>query len=399
MNSSQIEALYSSLINDTSFDRLDLQLRTPNIFSILKIGRQEIRHSNFLAWLLQPNEGHGLEDLFLKRFLREVFASDRFEHISQVDVESMDLSRTVILREWNNIDILIVTPQVVVCVENKVFSKEHSNQLVRYQNIIEESYPNLKQTFVYLNPEGDEPEEETANYYPISYSFIVDTLERIFEVYSDQLNPKTLNYMKDYITTIKRDILGMDKEIELARKIYLNHKELFDFIIENKPDETQKIHDLLSEVVQDYGYNIGSESKIYIRFLSLEVEPLIYINKQIKNGWSKSESFLHEIRINLKRGLLIYKPVISPCDPSYNSDKLLELLMEIDGFRQPWGKKWRVPYQKNYKFNFDALEGLSDDEIKLKFAEFFNKILPQVKKVDEKLMEHRDLLLDLKNIS
>ena len=392
MTTKRLEELYSNLLNDTSFDRLDLGLRRPNIFSILKVSRQELRHSNFLAWLLNPNEGHGLEDLFLKRFLREVFASDRFANISQVDVEAIDLSKASILREWNNIDILIITSDVVVCVENKVFTKEHSNQLQRYKAIIEEAYPHTKQTFVYLNPEGDESEQERESFYPISYGFIVDTIERILEVYSERLTSSTLTYIKDYTTTIKRDILGADKEIDLARKIYSNHKELFDFIIESKPDETLKVRDLLMEVVSDFGYYIGSENKFYVRFLNPEVKPLIYFNKTVKNGWNKSESFLHEIRINVKSGLLIYKPVISPSDPEYDSDKLLEILMEIEGFRAPWGKKWRVPYQRNYKFNFEGLEGLTEDEMKEKLVQFFKKVLPTIKKVDDHLLKNESIL-------
>lgn len=38
-----------------------------NIFNVLKLNRVEIRHSNMLAWLLNPNELHGLEDKLLKK--------------------------------------------------------------------------------------------------------------------------------------------------------------------------------------------------------------------------------------------------------------------------------------------------------------------------------------------
>ena len=35
----------------------------------------------------------------------------------------MNLTKVEILREWKNIDILIVLENVVVCIENKVLSK------------------------------------------------------------------------------------------------------------------------------------------------------------------------------------------------------------------------------------------------------------------------------------
>ena len=77
----------------------------PNIFQILRITNNEIRHSNFLAWLLDPNQSHKLGDIFLKRFLREVFSSDKFDNVDQVDVEGMSLSKVEVLREFKNIDI------------------------------------------------------------------------------------------------------------------------------------------------------------------------------------------------------------------------------------------------------------------------------------------------------
>ena len=41
-----------------------------NLFDILKITRTEIRHSNMLAWLLNPNENHGLGDSVLHGFIQ-----------------------------------------------------------------------------------------------------------------------------------------------------------------------------------------------------------------------------------------------------------------------------------------------------------------------------------------
>ena len=90
MTDERLKELYSNLLNDVDFDKLDLGLKNPNIFSILRISKNEIRHSNFLCWLLDPNQSHGLGDIFLKRFLREVFSSDRFEQVSQVDVEGLN---------------------------------------------------------------------------------------------------------------------------------------------------------------------------------------------------------------------------------------------------------------------------------------------------------------------
>jgi len=59
----------SNLIKDPDLERLDIEMNTPNFFQILKVERREIRHSNFLAWLLDPNGSHGLSELFTKKKL------------------------------------------------------------------------------------------------------------------------------------------------------------------------------------------------------------------------------------------------------------------------------------------------------------------------------------------
>lgn len=396
MTTERLNELYSNLLDDVDFDRLDLGLKKPNIFSILKISRNEIRHSNFLSWLLDPKNSHGLGDIFLKRFLREVFSSDKFEGISQVDVEGLDLTRVDVLREWNHIDLLVVLTNVVICIENKVFTKDHSKQLERYKEVIHHTYPNKKKVFVYLNPEGDESNEEMDTYQPLSYEFIIDVLERILEVYGDSIKPQVLVYIKDYITVVKQDIMGTDKLVELSQKIYSNHKEIIDFILENRPDLTSEVRESLITLMSSKGYHIGSENKYYVRFLHPDVEPLIYRNTVVKNGWKLRESFLHEIEIRVKSGRIIYKPVISPSDPDYNTEGLLELLKEIEGFRNPWGKKWRVPMMKEVKFNFDDFETLTDEEKVEKLDKVMSKFIPFINKVDQKLMENQKLLMDWK---
>ena len=178
----------------------------------------------------------------------------------------------------------------------------------------------------------EESNEEIDIYHPLSYEFIIDVLERILEVYGDSIKPQVLVYIKDYITVVKQDIMGTDKLVELSQKIYSNHKEIIDFILENKPDLTTEVRELVMTLMSSKGYQIGSENKYYVRFLHPDVEPFVYRNTVVKNGWKLRESFLHEIVISVRYGRIIYKPVLSPSDPNYNSEGLLNLLLEKNSF-------------------------------------------------------------------
>ena len=396
MELEELKSQYDKLLKDEDFDKLDLGMKNPNIFQILRITKNEIRHSNFLSWLLDPNQSHKLGDIFLKRFLREVFSSERFNDVEQVDVEGMDLSKVEVLREWKNIDVLIKLNDVVICVENKVLSKEHSNQLKRYREIIQNDFPNEKKIFVYLTPEGDESENETDSYEPISYEFVVDTLERIISVYGESLNQQVKNYIKDYITIIKRELMETDELTELSKKIYSNHKELFDFIYEHKPDVLDDVKSIFEEQIKNRGWILGSQGKVYLRFTTHKISELTYINEN-SNGWRKKESFLFEFVLNHKKNRMNTKTVISPSDSNYDTQRLSEIFMEIEVFKPPTGKKWLVNYQKLVKFPFSKVDDLSDEEIEFEFNKILDGFSPIIKLVEDKFMEHKDEIIEMKN--
>ena len=392
----ELKEKYDRLLNNEDFDRLDLGLKNPNIFEILRISKSEIRHSNFLSWLLDTKGSHKLGDIFLKRFLREVFSSDKFNDIDQVDVEGLNLNKVEILREWRNIDVLIKLENVIVCIENKVLSSEHSNQLSRYKKIIESEFPKHKQTFVYLNPVGESSKEESENYHPISYEFIIHTLTRIISIYGESMNSQVKNYIKDYITIIKRELMGTDKLTILSQKIYNNHKELFDFILERKPDLVDEVQIKLRKLVTERGWILGSQQKNYIRFFTPVIKEFININT-VKSTWKKRESFLFELDINPSKNIIHLKTVLSPSDETYDSKRVSEILMEIDGFTKPRGGQWLINMDKKVKFILDKIYELDDDEIEMKLNNILDKFEPIIKKVEDKFIEHSDELIKMKN--
>ena len=56
---------FDDLLTDKKFSVLHGRLSRFNIFSATGAERAELRHSNFLATLLDPNGSHGLNDRFL----------------------------------------------------------------------------------------------------------------------------------------------------------------------------------------------------------------------------------------------------------------------------------------------------------------------------------------------
>ena len=102
-------------------------------------------------------------------------------------IDSMDLGATKIKREWKHIDILIICTDFAVCIENKIFSREHSNQLERYSKKVEKYYKDYESAYVYLTPTGESPEREEDRklYSTYSYYEIIDSIETILSIYSN----------------------------------------------------------------------------------------------------------------------------------------------------------------------------------------------------------------------
>lgn len=61
------------LENNQEFQQLHQKLNQFNAFKVLKVDKFEIRHSNVLAWLMDPNANHKMGDYFLKRILSTTF--------------------------------------------------------------------------------------------------------------------------------------------------------------------------------------------------------------------------------------------------------------------------------------------------------------------------------------
>jgi hypothetical protein len=111
MSEPALKLLETFLLDNPDLERVEALVDSFNIFEAIGAVRQELRHSDFLAYLLDPQQRHGLGARFLKRLLQK--AVSRVEANSApfnpIDLEIWSLGQTEVLREWENIDILYAT--------------------------------------------------------------------------------------------------------------------------------------------------------------------------------------------------------------------------------------------------------------------------------------------------
>lgn len=377
MESVQVGELYKAFRDDRNVDLLQADLNRPNLFSILGVQRKEIRHSNFLAWILNPSANHGFGSGFLVRMLRHISALASLSVQETMNLEAEALLGVEVYREWKNTDVLLVTKNAVICIENKIDAKDSKGQLTKYRNLIEKHYPKKKhKVFIYLTPFGEMPtdEQECEYYLPLSYQTIIDHVMAVSEIHRERLSERTKLYIDDYVSLIRRDIMNNDNVNELANVIYKNHKELLDFVFENRIDVADVIYPIIEARVRNSGWIPRSKNKGFTRFLTKELDAII---PAYGIGWPGKESFLFEINFYWQKGKIVFKTVIAPTTNASISELLSGAIEKIEVVRpkKPQGKKHIVHYSRSWEFDIDQVYG--EDEV----APVLNKMWPEIEKI------------------
>ena len=240
-----------------------------NIFLTLGMGNLEIKHSNFLAWLFNPKEKHGLGDFFVKNFLKltlkDISGCKNNNGLSLFDVDRMNFSNLIVKREWNNIDILLEdnVNKFVCVIENKIYASQGDRQLKKYAQIINsecKDYKDYKKLFLYLKPVNDEMLND-ENYHYVSYDIVYEVLEKILNKKNIILNNEIEICIKHYKELLETRIMENGSLKKLCMDVYTAHKDAINLLIDNIDFSIAQTK--IAEVIR---YTIGKDQ----RFVLLE---------------------------------------------------------------------------------------------------------------------------------
>jgi len=277
-----LEKLADLLTGQGASDFRTIEERTKYFCPFEAVGmvRQEIRHSNFLAYILDPQRPHGLDDTVLRAFLMEIAQGSAKERL---DIHFRDLENARVQREADNIDILITIPKsggargLVVAVELKVDAQEREAQLSDYESRIVAKFPDSywQHMFCFLTPDGREGTTGGGQtWVNLSYTDLFTAADQAIKLNS--VSGRGLELYRDYQRMMRRHGLAqdeIDKELETAvLNIWAKHKEALDFLIDNRPDLLNKLMDSVrqdhSGMAERLGNKISAErsQKRIIRF-------------------------------------------------------------------------------------------------------------------------------------
>lgn len=253
MTNSEEQALKDFLVDTDNLRKLDDWKDSFNLFDILKVADQEIRHSNILAWFFNPNENHGLGDSFIKLFMNQLVSKCNSEKYDILNLLLQDFYSYQVYRELHHMDIVLISQEenTVIIIENKTLQKESPNQLKKYFEKSKSEYKDFKNIFhVFLTPDGDEA-SNTGNWISFSYEDIIDILESSIKGIS--LRDDVLLLTQNYIDIVRKKIMKEkdEKLVQVCNDIYNKHKTALQLIFENVKMDTSIVNEIICETLRE----------------------------------------------------------------------------------------------------------------------------------------------------
>ncbi len=368
----QKQALLKLLMSD---DLAELQAKSENnfnIFKVLKLQNNEVKHSNFLGWLLTPFGGHHLMDTFLKELLKIALKNDT----SLVDILLKDLTDAKVTLEkmandGRRMDIFIDCPtnKLVCVIENKVWSGEGCNQLEDYRNYVlnHEKYKEYKyKIFLFLTPYKYSPCEDYKGYIRINYGDILKAINNLMKKCGCILDEDVSIFIEHYKKMVERNIMGeTDKEIiDLCRKIYRENKSAIDLIMENN-DYKEDVLSAMADIIQER----TDLQEIVIEHNGILALPNNLDNlNQLKYGEWQNDNIVYIHFINFAQGHkdACVEILVAPPKNIADNDKKSKLIAKIEektGLKFK-GKEWNYTEPFNILTYEDCLNYENAQEIK-----------------------------------
>lgn len=377
------KALQEFLLDIECLDELLPWTGKFNLFDVLKVSRTEIRHSNMLAWLMDPNENHGFGDAFLKGILQRLIENDSYEKYDVFKILLSDMHSFSVYREWRNIDIMLVSSEekILIAIENKIGSHEHSNQLNRYRQILETDFKDYKRLYVFLTQDGENP-SDVENWDVLTYTDVVELLEHLYE--QTELQQDVSLMVRNYLEVVRRDIVEDQQLIDICNKIYNKHKKALDLIFENRTDGRTQISDAIMNALDKLsqeGIIIHSADWGNYVFRTAEMDEQLPLLKDSNSSWGTLNCYSYWF--NLREGR--FYGVFELGGWNVPEDEKQIMLKIIDEMKPGDKHKDDFRYKRVYKTKWYDLNDVDDLDVEAEKA--VRNAVKEIKNMEQRVIK------------
>lgn len=283
-----------SLFDDTDFKKLVKLYESPNFFRVIGKSYREEWHSGFLCWLLDPTQNHGLGIIPLKFFF-ELYSKKQNESgsFNRMDISSMtenDYEKFDFTTEYSinyrtkfgkkgRVDIFGKNDKAILVIENKVKSREHDTQTVRYYDYFnsEGAFKDKQKYFVYLCVDKDDKAQD-SHYVNITYQDLYDyVIRKCIEYNKSEFEGRVL--LEQYAINLSNplnDVVMAHTCRPLCERIYNKHQSSIELI-----------RKIMSNSDRDENSYVCRKSEKYIIYLnevlySLDKPIIVKVNTRIE---------------------------------------------------------------------------------------------------------------------
>lgn len=234
----QARVLDKFLVDNAELEELSARLSVFNIFGTLRIKKAEIRHSNVLAWLLDPRGSHGTGQAFLRRVLSTILLDNESAEVdlTPAQIELMDMMDVEIRREWRNIDLIAFSEsnKWVLLVENKIKGSATTTQLLRYIKLMKKEFPNFTIIPVLLTLDVEDGLDiaEEAGFICWSHAQMYYIVNHVFNQRKEGIPQDAKIFLEHYLVILRRITMQDEEIVKLCKAIYKKHKDAIDLIVE-----------------------------------------------------------------------------------------------------------------------------------------------------------------------
>lgn len=346
------------------FKSIPRHKRTKTFMEICGYPHYENVCSNILQFYLDPNNEHGLKDLVLNSLMHLIDRDFKFDN----DFEAIEIYREHKTIAENRLDLLILTENYSIGIENKIFHHLH-NDLTDYNNtVLSYCYNSRKPICIVLSlnklTSKEDIEKTTTN------NFINVTYEQLFENIKQNIgrnltnsNISYINHLTDFIKSIE-NLTPKTMENKALWTFFKNNsesiQELTDSFNEYRNSLYQKIYQLKDTLPQNefapsvdrqwiyegyclvHDYTVNSKYKVavdtYIDINGWEIQ-LFGRNSQstdfIFNTMCQDKDFLPKPFDSYERGeRLIFEKFDTDVDISTVAKTLTDLLTRIENYKK-----------------------------------------------------------------
>ena len=221
------------LLDDQAFHDYEAltKERKFNVFDVLRYSDYEIRHSNVLAWLLNPAETHGAGDAFVKGFVQCLKSKPDSGKLDGLDLESdlLGAQAVRVKRELDNVDLTVFfegTPRLALAIENKpsAWMPDHARQVRRLEKKLRKKYKKkycIQSVLLTASDEG-KPAAHT-DYLHVSWHEVRALIQQLLDCRGLE-SGRVRDFVREYVEIVERNILGLGPSTNCFGELVKRHR-------------------------------------------------------------------------------------------------------------------------------------------------------------------------------